>query len=287
MSWVRIDDGAPLHPKLLAVGPEAAWLWVAGLAFCNKHTTDGRIDFGCLPALYPPFGKRAKTLARRLCEAGLWEIEGTSSGVPGEFEGTSWRVHDYFEYQFEASSSVQSEKKLASKLRKQKSRERKSIQESAGGHTVTGAGGHTSVTPPRPGPARPVPSLDHPTDDLRARPNGKQAPRQAAPAQQRMDAMEHFGLVEKMFGLLRKRCGGSTWLRGQHDYGGVEHVAQWAQRVSDEESVPAKQAIGESLTGYSEDPWAKKAGYPFSVWAKDPGKFRDAASRPLEQGEVG
>jgi hypothetical protein len=286
MSWVRIDDGAPLHPKLLAVGPEAAWLWVAGLAFCNKHTTDGRIDFGCLPALYPPFGKRAKALARRLCEAGLWEIEGTSTGVPGEFEGTSWRVHDYFEYQFEASSSVQSEKKLASKLRKQKSRERKSIQESAGGHTVTGAGGHTSVTPPRPDPARPVPSLDHPTDDLRARPNGKQAQRQATPAQVDRAAASAmasvrpppperttFGEVEHAFAAMRLRRTGKQWRRPTSAYAACQDAAEWAETCAATEGRPVAAIIAESIAGFEADGWAGEAGWPFGPWASDPGKF--------------
>jgi hypothetical protein len=42
--WVRIDDGAPLHPRPLTAGAEAPWLWVAGLAHCNRATTNGAID---------------------------------------------------------------------------------------------------------------------------------------------------------------------------------------------------------------------------------------------------
>ena len=88
MTWVRLDDGAPLHPKLLAVGPEAAWLWVAGLAYANRHVTNGVIPPQALPALYPsdqwPRARLAK-LAAALVEAGLWTAR----------EGGGWEVHDY------------------------------------------------------------------------------------------------------------------------------------------------------------------------------------------------
>jgi len=45
VTWVRLDDGAPLHPKLLAVGPEAAWLWVAS---AGRTTAEGSgVDLPC------------------------------------------------------------------------------------------------------------------------------------------------------------------------------------------------------------------------------------------------
>lgn len=88
MSWVRIDDGAPDHPKLLKAGAEACWLWVCGLAYCNRQAKkrDGFIPTEKVPALYPIRG--AMRLADKLVEVGLWER------VDGGF-----LVHDYLEFQ--------------------------------------------------------------------------------------------------------------------------------------------------------------------------------------------
>lgn len=86
MSWVKIDDGAPEHPKLLSVGAAAAWLWVCGLAYCNRQKRrDGFIPFAKVKLLYPGLGiKHADALVR----AGLWEP------APMGFN-----VHDYHDYQ--------------------------------------------------------------------------------------------------------------------------------------------------------------------------------------------
>jgi len=86
MSWVKIDDGAPEHPKLLAAGVAACWLWVCGLAYCNRQKRrDGIIPLAKVKLLYPGLGLKH---ADALVDAGLLEL------VP---EG--YRIHDYHEYQ--------------------------------------------------------------------------------------------------------------------------------------------------------------------------------------------
>lgn len=95
MTWVRIDDGAPHHDKLMSVGPEAAWLWVATLAHANRQTTDGVISPAALVAAYPWrtwTRRRLLQLAEELVRVGLWE----------QREGGGWRIHDYAEYQGQA-----------------------------------------------------------------------------------------------------------------------------------------------------------------------------------------
>jgi len=87
VSWVRIDDTAPEHRKLLAAGADAAWLWVSGLAYCNRSTSRvGVIPFAKVSTLYPM--KHWKKAAAKLVEVGLWE----------EAED-GYRIHDYHEYQ--------------------------------------------------------------------------------------------------------------------------------------------------------------------------------------------
>lgn len=85
MSWAKIDDQFPDHPKILAVGPLAAWLFVCGLCYCARLLTDGFIPRGQIRRLADV--DNAPELADRLVECGLWEV----------CEG-GWRIHDYLDY---------------------------------------------------------------------------------------------------------------------------------------------------------------------------------------------
>lgn len=116
MTWVRIDDTAPLHPKLLEAGPEAAWLWVCGLSFCNRSLTDGTIRKVFLPSLFPSGAwsvAKLEKLAARLCEVRLWHDE-----------GDAYRVHQY---------EIQQEAALKEKVeaRREYDRDRKAAERAA------------------------------------------------------------------------------------------------------------------------------------------------------------
>jgi len=97
MAWVKIDDHFPDHPKVVSAGPLAAWLYVAGLCYCNRLLTDGFIPFSQVDRLSPhradqdPRDSPFK-LAELLCGLELW-TEGNRKGVNGYF------VHDYRKYQ--------------------------------------------------------------------------------------------------------------------------------------------------------------------------------------------
>lgn len=82
MTWVKLDDTFPDHPKVLTVGDAAAWLYVCGLCYCSKHLTDGFIPRSALERLTGQ--PKAPTLASRLVEADMWAV------VDG-----GWRVHNY------------------------------------------------------------------------------------------------------------------------------------------------------------------------------------------------
>ena len=86
MTWVRIDEGFPEHPKVIAAGPLASWLHVCAIAYCNRQLTDGFISTAVLPRLSD--GKRTKAHAAALVAAGLWEVA----------EG-GWLIHDFLTYQ--------------------------------------------------------------------------------------------------------------------------------------------------------------------------------------------
>ncbi|MEM9594067.1 MAG: hypothetical protein AAGD06_07380, partial [Acidobacteriota bacterium] len=93
MVWVRLDDRAPSHPKLLELSDAAFRLWIHGLCFCNAEGTDGRIPRRMIPRLTDADDWRvvADELTRHQISgrAPLW-IEGSDGSVI---------VHDYVDYQ--------------------------------------------------------------------------------------------------------------------------------------------------------------------------------------------
>ncbi len=97
MAWVKIDDHFPDHPKVVSAGPLGAWLYVAGLCYCNRLLTDGFIPWSQVDRLSPhredqDMRDSPGKLAMKLCGLGLW-IETERKGVPG------FVVHDYKKYQ--------------------------------------------------------------------------------------------------------------------------------------------------------------------------------------------
>jgi hypothetical protein len=42
MTWVKLDDQFPSHPKMVLAGGDAAWLHVCALCYCGQHLTDGK-----------------------------------------------------------------------------------------------------------------------------------------------------------------------------------------------------------------------------------------------------
>lgn len=97
MPWVRIDDHFPDHPKVVSAGPIAAWLFVAGLCYCNRFLTNGFIPINQIDRLVPLDERRdvsesPQQLTKRLVSLALW-TETTKKGVRGVL------VHDYLKYQ--------------------------------------------------------------------------------------------------------------------------------------------------------------------------------------------
>lgn len=82
MSWVLLDDNFPHHPKTVAAGREAGWLFVCGLAYCRKYHTGGSIPRAALSTLGA--GANPRRLVEALVSVGLWDA--CEAG---------WEVHDY------------------------------------------------------------------------------------------------------------------------------------------------------------------------------------------------
>lgn len=132
MSWVKVDDQMPRHPKLLSLGKDRLMcqgVWLDGMCYASGYLTDGFVPSAALE-------RGTDRFADRLVAAGLWErVEG------------GYRIHDYHDYQPTKAVVTESRRKAA---------ERQSRHRNAVSNDATAA----SVTEPRPVPvpSRPQPS---------------------------------------------------------------------------------------------------------------------------------
>jgi hypothetical protein len=89
VSWLKVDDGYPDHPKIHALRADAAVgmaLDTAGKCYASRHRTDGLVPAIVVPRLVLGL-RRPLAIAERLVEVGLWERE-----------GEDYRIHDYLDY---------------------------------------------------------------------------------------------------------------------------------------------------------------------------------------------
>lgn len=81
MSWVKLDDGFPDHPKAALLSDAAFRGYITGLCYCARYLTDGFIP----EAIARRFA--TKKVSSELIAGALWE--------PADL---GFRVHDYLEY---------------------------------------------------------------------------------------------------------------------------------------------------------------------------------------------
>jgi hypothetical protein len=83
---IYLDDDFPDHPKVVAAGGQAAWLFICGLGWLKRsRSTDGLIPKPIVPRLSDL--RRPADLAQRLVAAGLWHDR-----------GDAYEVHQYAEH---------------------------------------------------------------------------------------------------------------------------------------------------------------------------------------------
>lgn len=101
MSWVKLDDGFPEHPKVQHVGLVGMALQVAALCYSARNLTDGHIPSAMVPKLTGMTPKASKTLAGLMVESGLWDM------CAGQVGGTEYVIHDYLDYNPSRASVLQ------------------------------------------------------------------------------------------------------------------------------------------------------------------------------------
>lgn len=83
MTWVKLDDSLPDHPKFVGLPDSAKWLWIVGLCYAGRYLTDGFVPDSALKT-------GEKRLAKRLETARLWVRDPDDNG---------WLIHSYLDYQ--------------------------------------------------------------------------------------------------------------------------------------------------------------------------------------------
>lgn len=134
MTWIKLDDTFPDHPKVLDAGDEASWLFVCALCYCSRHLSDGFIPEGAVGRLTGL--SRLQRHVTRLLDVGLWvRADG------------GYRVHGYSEWQ-RTRESIEAERE-AGKERAKRSRERTANVRRS--HATRGRGEEDSPQTPRQG----------------------------------------------------------------------------------------------------------------------------------------
>lgn len=83
MTWVKIDDGFPDHPKVVGLSDEAFRLYITSLCYAGKYLTDGFV-----PSIVAARMTR-NDCVEELLDAQLWY----------ECDSGGYQIHDYLKHQ--------------------------------------------------------------------------------------------------------------------------------------------------------------------------------------------
>lgn len=144
VSWVKLDDGFPDHPKVRALSPQAFRAYITVLCYCARYLTDGAVSRSVLKTM----GIRARDVAE-LGVAGLWHE--TDGGVV---------VHDYLKYN-PARTKVEARREAtAARVRDHRDKGNGNAGEAALQEPQDSNCNGVTTPPVTPPPSRPVPVTD-------------------------------------------------------------------------------------------------------------------------------
>lgn len=311
MTWVRTDDRAPHHPKLVRAGAEACWLWQAGLCYSNAHLLDGRLPKDCLTALYAPLASKAKALAMRLVEVELWHDR-----------GDHYEIHDYDAYQ-EGSDKESVEAQRA--YERERKREQRAAKRPGLSHGLSpGQSGTTDGTesgtvpgttdgtvpraslartrererPPAPAPAGALPSHPIPSHSLTTfeSSSGVHARAEEPPIgsdeQPELEPGEPFTPPDEREALavyaqrgfsvrfVKRMSYPPSWSNTNKQH--IRTFATWLEGHQGVDPRTQRDACDRALDGFFADPWVQEAKYPLADLANRPHKYLDGSAGGLE-----
>lgn len=144
-----VDDHFPEHPKALAAGDEACWLYICGLAYVRRHDTRGTIPKTIASRLV---AKKGAALARRLVDVELWH-DG----------GDCYMVHDY-EIFNARNIAKRKQAREAAQTKWRKVAEANAMRTQASGDADADADAYPSALPKNQRTSEPRIQLHHPPD---------------------------------------------------------------------------------------------------------------------------
>lgn len=189
MTWLKVDDNSPSHPKWIALMDRDPTLWMLCKAvwtdagcYASQHLTDGVVTRGALRRLVPLDRAEIERAADGLVSVGLWDEH-----------PDGWAFHDWHEYNPSRADVMAKRKRDADRKRRARQDEHRACPsgQTADVHAdappihndVRADKPRTSARTDRgrphgkiaesapPGPARPDPT--HPAGDARARVMGE------------------------------------------------------------------------------------------------------------------
>lgn len=111
MGWAKIDHSFFRHPKVVSVGKDAKFLYIAALCYCGENMTDGVVPAAALRVLGAEIDiKNPARAARELVASGLWIARNDAE----------FHVNDYLAYN--ESSDERKAKQEAARGRMQRTR---------------------------------------------------------------------------------------------------------------------------------------------------------------------
>lgn len=138
MPWVRLDEHALNHVKILALSHGAFRLWVEGLAHCQKHLTDGAISRAALRS----FRYAGRTRVEELTAS----VDGMDPLWCGTDDGFS--VHDYLKWNDSRDRVLAEREKAKARLERFRGRVRNAVSNGEQNKDETVYHVHTTTTTP-------------------------------------------------------------------------------------------------------------------------------------------
>ena len=114
--WVKLDDDFFENPKTGSLSKGAKLLYLAGLTYCAKSLTDGKID------------ARGVRVVRALAEVGAKAVAELEASGRWEKNGSGYNVHDWLEYNPPAARVLAQRKAAKERMHRTRSGERSNEQ---------------------------------------------------------------------------------------------------------------------------------------------------------------
>ena len=134
MTWVKIDDSFPNHPKIVGLTDKAFRIHISGLCYCGTYLTDGFVPM----TIAARFANEEMKYIVELEQAGLWREAPQDNG---------FYIHDYLAHQ--TSKTQVEEKRQTVRERQKRYRERHKVTEAEPAESEGGDDGWSNalVTP--------------------------------------------------------------------------------------------------------------------------------------------